>query len=109
MEFAGSLVCKWNKELLVCLTCVCVAVVEWRRGGACGVVSVCEWHRELRAQQLQSLLLHGQGSDLLLQTSILHLQLVQRLQNGQHCEYAHTIFSTLTKYDNRLDTIKRSI
>lgn len=90
MDFAGSLMCKWNKELEVCLTCVCVAVVEWRGGGACCVVSVCERHGELRAQQLQSLLLHGQGSDLLLQTPILHLQLVQRFQHGQHCERTHT-------------------
>lgn len=43
-----------------------------------------ERHRELSAEELQSLFLHGQSFDLLLQPPVLLLQLVEGLQHAQH-------------------------
>lgn len=43
-----------------------------------------ERHRELSAEELQPLLLQGQGFNLLLQPPVLLLQLVEGLQHGHH-------------------------
>lgn len=41
-------------------------------------------HRELGAEELQPLLLHGQSFNLLLQPPVLLLQLVEGLQHAHH-------------------------
>lgn len=43
-------------------------------------------HRELSAEELQPLLLHGQSFNLLLQPPVLLLQLVEGLQHAHHWE-----------------------
>ena len=60
----------------VCLVRACVCTRGRRVGG--------ERHGELCAEELQPLLLDGQRPDLLLQTLVLHLQLVQGLEHGHH-------------------------
>lgn len=68
----------------MCLTCMSVAGVQ-RRGGRGGRgARGGERHRELSAQELQSFLLHGESSDLFLQSPVFHLQLVQGLQHSHN-------------------------